>query len=211
MKANCILFDLDGTLLNTNDLVLESLTYTIRIHTGKDVPFSELYNYFGRPLVDIMADLDPSRTDEMVKTYREYNSEKHDVLTKVFPGVPETLAELKQKNIPLGVVTSKMKNLAYRGLRLFGIESYFDVFIAYEDTNRHKPDPEPILKALQQLASPGGKQVLMVGDSPFDIVCAGNAGVTSVAVDWSVHPKEVLDACKPNIWLKNFSDLINYV
>ena len=211
MKTSCILFDLDGTLLNTNDLVLESLQYTIRTHLGKEVSAGKLYKYFGQPLVDIMADLDTSRAGEMVKTYREYSGEKHDVLTKVFPGVPETLAELKQRQIPLGVVTSKLRELADRGLRLFGIEGYFDVFVAFEDTDLHKPDPAPILKALQKLKSPGGKQVMMVGDSPFDIVCAGNAGVTSVAVDWSLHPKEVINACKPNIWLKNFSDLINYV
>lgn len=211
MKANCILFDLDGTLLNTNDLVLESLQYTIRTHIGQKISDGDLYKYFGQPLVEIMADLDPSRADEMVKTYREYSGEKHDVLTKVFPGVPETLAELKQKNITLGVVTSKLKDLANRGLRLFEIEGYFDVFVAFEDTNRHKPEPEPILKALEILESSGGKQVMMVGDSPYDLICANHAGVTSAAVHWSLHPKEILSACKPNIWLKNFSDLINYV
>lgn len=211
MKANCILFDLDGTLLNTNDLVLESLQYTIRTHLGKEISAGELYKYFGQPLVDIMADLDLSRAGEMVKTYREYSGEKHDVLTKVFPGVPETLAELKQRNIPLGVVTSKLRDLADRGLRLFGIEGYFDAFVAFEDTEQHKPDPAPILKALQKLKSSGGKQVMMVGDSPFDIVCAGNAGVTSAAVDWSLHPKEVLSVYKPNIWLQRFTDLLNYV
>lgn len=211
MKANCILFDLDGTLLNTNDLVMESLKHTIRTHRGQEICDGDLYKYFGQPLVEIMADLDPGRADELVKTYREYNWEKHDVLTTIFPGVPETLAELKLQNIPLGVVTSKLKDLASRGLRLFGIEGYFDVVVAFEDTDRHKPEPDPILKALEGMHSSGGKQVMMVGDSPYDIICAGQAGVTSAVVDWSIHPKEVLSECKPDIWLKNFSDIIKYV
>lgn len=211
MKAGCILFDLDGTLLNTNDLVLESLQYTIKLHLGKEIPASRLYKYFGQPLVQIMADLGPHQAEEMVKTYREYSAVKHDTLTKVFPGVPETLAELKQKNIPMAIVTSKLKNLADRGLQLFGLEGYFDVCVAFEDTDRHKPDPAPILKALELLDYPNGKQVMMVGDSPYDIICAGNAGVTGAAVDWSLHPKEVLTVSKPDIWLETFPQLLNYV
>lgn len=211
MKLNCILFDLDGTLLDTNDLVLESLTYTIRTHLGKEMPAEGLYKYFGQPLSEIMADLDPCHADELVKTYREHNLKKHDVLTKVFPGVPEVLAELKQRKILLGVVTSKMGELAKRGMKLFGIEKYFDVFVGFEDTDRHKPEPDPILKAVEALAASRSKQVMMVGDSPYDIICANHAGVSSAAVHWSLHPKEVLNACKPDIWLQQVSDLIKYV
>lgn len=211
MKAGCILFDLDGTLLNTNDLVLESLQYTIKIHLGMEIPDSRLYKYFGQPLVQIMADLGAEQAQEMVTTYREYSGRKHDTLTKAFPGVPETLAKLKQKNIPLAVVTSKLKNLANRGLQLFGLEGCFDAFVAFEDTERHKPEPDPILKALEILNYPSGKQVMMVGDSPYDIICAGKAGVTGAVVAWSLHPKEVLSVSKPDIWLETFPELLNYV
>lgn len=212
MKIACILFDLDGTLLNTNDLVLESLHYTIRRHLGDDVDSCELYKYFGQPLVKIMADLDSSQAEEMVQTYRKYSAARHDQLTRVFPKVPETLKELMNLQIPIAVVTSKLKSLAHRGLRLFGIEDCFEACIAFEDTDRHKPEPDPIQKALEVLGLDIDKRaVMMVGDSPYDLLCARNAGVTSAAVEWSLHPREILAACTPDIWLPEFSSLLNYV
>ena len=212
MKVECVLFDLDGTLLNTNDLVLESLKYTIKAHLREDKEDSELYKYFGQPLVNIMADLDSAKADEMVLTYREYSARKHDTLTKVFPEVPETLRVLKQQGIPTAVVTSKLKSLALRGLKLFDLQTLFNTCVAFEDTDSHKPEPDPILKALEVLdLKAARKNILMVGDSPYDILCAGNAGVASAAVMWSLHPTEVLTACHPDIWLKEFSGLLEYI
>lgn len=212
MKMGCVLFDLDGTLLNTNDLVLESLQYTIRTHLGTVIEDRELYKYFGQPLVNIMADLDSSQAERMVQTYREYSAEKHDYLTKVFPKVPETVKELKQRGIPTAVVTSKLKTLACRGLELFKLEGYFDACIAFEDTEKHKPDPAPIFKALEAIGfDVENHRVMMVGDSPYDIICASNAGVISAVVEWSLHPREVLEACKPDIWLTDFPALLNYL
>jgi len=212
MKIKCILFDLDGTLLNTNDLVLESLKHTIRTHMETEVDERKLYKYFGQPLVKIMADLDPSRADVMVATYREHNVLIHDQMTKVFPQVPETLAALKAKGIPMAIVTSKLKGLAYRGLGLFGLEEMFDTCIAFEDTEKHKPEPAPVLKALTAIGTKfEGSNVVMVGDSPYDIMCAHNAGVKAAVVEWSLHPREVLAPCKPDIWLTKFSDLLGYV
>jgi len=212
MKASCILFDLDGTLLNTNDLVLESLKYTIKTHLGTEVEDCKLYRYFGRPLVDIMADLDPARADSLIATYRDYNLSKHDNLTCLFPKVPETLKELKKIGVVTGVVTSKTRKLAVKGLTLFEIDDMFDICIAYEDTDRHKPEPDPVLKALSTLGlDPDKESVIMVGDSPYDILCANSAGVTSAAVQWSVHPREVLAAATPDIWLKDFPALLGHL
>ncbi len=212
MKTGCMLFDLDGTLLNTNDLVIESLQYTIRRHLGCEIEACRLYKYFGQPLVDIMADLNPGQAEQMVRTYREYSALKHDELTKVFPKVPETIRELKRHGVSVAVVTSKLKNLAYRGLELFDLQELFDACIAFEDTKKHKPAPDPVIKALDVLGvDPGSQRVIMVGDSPYDVLCANNAGVTSAVVEWSLHPREVLQTCNPRIWLKEFPALLNYV
>lgn len=212
MSKKCLLFDLDGTILNTNNLVLESLKYTIRTHLDRDMADSRLYRYFGQPLITIMEDIDPLQAQAMVETYREYSAVKHDNLTEVFPQVPETLKELKKKGIATAVVTSKIKALAYRGMGLFQLEDYFDICVAFEDTQKHKPDPAPVLKAMELLGITGrNNEVIMVGDSPYDIMCANNAGVTSAAVEWSLHPAEVLQACEPHIWLSEFSTLLDYV
>lgn len=212
MIKKYLLFDLDGTLLNTNNLVLESLKYTIRTHLGQEVEETSLYKYFGQPLVKIMEDLDKEQADKMVGTYRQYSATRHDNLIEVFPQVSETLKELKEKGIPIAVVTSKLKPLAYRGLELFNLDQFIDICVAYEDTPQHKPDPAPVLKAIDLLGiTNGSAEVIMVGDSPYDIMCANNAGVTSAAVKWSLHPPEVLGAYNPNIWLDEFSAILNYV
>jgi len=212
MKAACVLFDLDGTLLNTNDLVLESLQHTVRTHLGIEIEARNLYKYFGQPLVRIMADLNPEKADQMVNTYREYSALKHDEMVRLFPGVPETIRRLKSRQIPIAVVTSKIKSLAVGGLELFQLDKVFDACIGFEDTERHKPEPEPILKALEVLGiCPDKRHTVMVGDSPFDIACAHNAGVFGAAVQWSLHPREVLEAYKPDLWLKQFSDILHYI
>ncbi len=211
LKAACILFDLDGTLLNTNDLVLESLQHTIRVHLGQKVERSALYRYFGVPLVKIMADLDPGQTEAMCATYREYSAERHDQMVKVFPHVPDTIKKLRQDNIPMAVVTSKLKSLAVRGLQLFRLDSFFDVVVAFEDTKKHKPEPDPALEALYRLGIPSGNGALMVGDSPYDIGCAQNAGILSAAVNWSLHKREELLELGPDIWLEDFRELLDYV
>src|SRR5579875_1909848 len=100
MNCSCFLFYLDGTLINTNNLVLESLKYTVRTHLGVEVEESQLYKYFGQPLVTIMKDLGGELADQMVITYREYSSYRHDELTDIFPQVAETLRKLKEKGIP---------------------------------------------------------------------------------------------------------------
>lgn len=211
MSVKCFLFDLDGTLLDTNNLVLVSLKYTIRQHLGKEVDERELYKYFGQPLIKIMEDFDPAQAEDMVKTYREYNIDKHDILTEVFPQVPETLREIKKRGIPAAIVTSKLRSLANRGLGLFGLEDCFEVCVGFEDTSKHKPEPEPVLKALELLGIDSSRDIIMVGDSPYDIMCANQAGITSAVVDWSLHPREVLETYEPDIWIKEFSKLLSYV
>jgi pyrophosphatase PpaX len=205
-RIKCVLFDLDGTLINTNDLVIASFKHTVRKHLNKEIAEEELYCYFGEPLIDIMHKLDPDQADQMVKTYREFNLNRHDELTTPFPGAADMLADLNRRGFRLGVVTSKIRHMAERGLRLFGLDRWMDVLVGFEDTEYHKPHPEPINIALDRLDTRPG-EVLMVGDSPFDLECARNAGVMSAAVKWSVHPKERLLSCKPDLFLNSFYEL----
>lgn len=205
-RIKCVLFDLDGTLINTNELVIASFKHTVKKHLDRDIAEEELYRHFGEPLIDIMRQLCPEQAMEMVKTYREFNLVRHDELTTPFPGAAETLADLDRRGFRLGVVTSKIRHMAERGLRLFGLDRWMDVLVSFEDTEHHKPHPEPIRTALDLLDT-RPQEVLMVGDSPFDLECARNAGVLSAAVKWSVHPPEKLLTCKPDIVLNSFFEL----
>ena len=210
-KISCILFDLDGTILNTNDLVLESLQYTIRTCLKTEVEPQRLYKYFGVPLVKIMADFDPVQAEKMCMIYREYSAGRHDRMIKIFPHVRETLKKLYEKDIPVAVVTSKLRDLALRGLQLFQLDSFIDTVIAFEDTEEHKPEPAPILKALDKLGIQPEDGAIMVGDSPYDIGCAHNAGVFSAVVDWTLHSREELTRLSPDIWISDFHEVLNYV
>jgi len=200
------LFDLDGTLLNTNTLVIKSFQHTFREYLSLEVPDESLYGYFGEPLKDTFRRFAPERVEELVRAYREFNIAHHDDLVNPFPGVIETITKLHQGGLKLGVVTSKIKHTAVRGLELCGIKDYFEALISLEDTENHKPHPEPIYKALEVLDLKP-HEVVMVGDSPYDIRCAKNAGVSCAVVGWSMLPVEVMQAERPDHVINDLAEL----
>lgn len=210
-KINCVLFDLDGTLLDTYDLVTKSFQHTIRQHFGKEIKAEEILPYFGEPLWVTMERFSKEEAQELIKTYREFNLAHHDDLAVLFPGAKETLEAIKAKGIPIGIVTSKVKLSALRGLELFRLKPIIDVCITLEDCTNHKPHAEPILSALAALGITERDNVLMVGDSPFDIQCAQNAGVKSAAVGWSIIPQEIILAAKPDFIIHNLQEVLSYL
>lgn len=203
----CVLFDLDGTLIDTNQLVIESFQYTLKLHLGRDVPASEIVPTFGRPLIEGLRHFSLEHAEEMLRTYRRYNESRHDATTTLIPGVHETLAALKKAGLALVVVTSKRRSLALRGLRLFNLDAYMDAIVTPEDTARHKPEPDPVLRALA-LVGEDPRHGLMVGDSPLDLACARAAGTYTAAALWSILPREALLAERPDFLLKKMTDLL---
>lgn len=210
-KFKCILFDLDGTLIDTTPLILESYRHTFLTHFNEVRKDEEILKYVGIPLKNSFAKLCPESADALFKTYREFNQRKHDAYIGVFIGITDALRQLKQRNILLGVVTSKMGDLAMRGMRIFGIDEYMDVLVGLEDTERHKPEGEPVLKALERLGLEEKDEVLYVGDSTHDIFSAKNAGVRSAAVGWSYISRGELEKACPDIFLERPEDLLKYV
>lgn len=208
MTIKGILFDLDGTLLYTNDLVIKSFQHTLKNVLNQDVTKEEIIPYFGEPLLDTLNRYSSEKIEELTTTYRAYNHENHDELTKIFPGVKEGLKSLKNEGYLLGVVTAKINPVAKRGLDLFDIYPYFDTFIGAYDTEKHKPNPEPIFKALENLKLKP-EEVLMVGDTPFDILCGKNAGVSTAIVNYSEHTKEKLLKYEPDYFIDSFLDLVD--
>lgn len=206
-KYKAVLFDLDGTLLDTTDLILASFQFTAEKHLGRRVNREEILPTFGRPLIEGLEKLAPGKGQEMIVTYRQHNAKYHDEMVKIFPGVKEVLKQLKEKQIKLGIVTSKAKVTALRGLRLFNLETYFDTIIAFEDTTIHKPNPEPVLLAMQKL-NVSSKHCLMVGDSPHDLVSAQRAGIHTAAVKWTNLPWQSLLDVGPTYILESMQDLL---
>lgn len=210
-KFNCILFDLDGTLIDTTPLILESFKHTFLYHYNVKMKDEDLIKYLGVPLKNPFEELYPDAVDILIKTYREFNELKHDRYTGVFVGVAKMLEKCSRQGVTLGVVTSKRRELATRGLKLFDLFEYMDVLVGMEDTVIHKPKGDPVLKALEILGHNDPDKVLYVGDSTHDILCAKDAGVHSAAVGWSYLSHQELHAVEPDIFLDKPEELLNFI
>lgn len=205
-----ILFDLDGTILNTNKVIFSSYKYTLMKHLGLEVSDDELIPYFGEQLLTTLKRFSEEHAESMIETYISHNHTIHDELTTPFKGMDLALPYLKSKGRTLALVTSKRREMAIRGLELFDLAKHFTVIIGAEDTKAHKPDPEPILKALELLGAPKDRTI-MIGDTPFDIQSAKAAGVASCAVEWSMMAREVLESHKPDYIIDSMEELYGII
>lgn len=183
---NTILFDYDGTLMDTNEVVFQSWQHTFRTIRGCEENPDVIRSTFGEPLVMTLAKLFPGiPVEESLNIYRTFQREVFTDFVEVFSGMFELLEELKHQGYKLGLVTSRTKDTTWAGLEHYGMDKYFDAVITAGDTDKHKPDPAPILITLDRMGSLP-EEAIMVGDTMFDLLCAQNAGVKSVIVDWSV-------------------------
>jgi pyrophosphatase PpaX len=207
--VNTYLFDLDGTLLDSIALILESFHHTTRIHLHRELSDAHWLAGVGTPLRDQLGPLARSETerDAMLATYVAYNLEHHDTMAKPFPDIVDVVKALHRRGTNLALVTSKMSRGASRGLQLLGLEKELPIRICADDVLRGKPDPEPVYKALAALgASPEG--AVLVGDSPHDIEAGRAAGVATAAVAWGPLSRETLEAAAPDFWIERPAQLL---
>ena len=204
-----VLFDLDGTLIDSGPMIVASMKHAARSVLGREIPEEVLAAAVGGPgLVAQMEALAPDRVDDLVAAYREHNEPLHEQL-EAFWEVVEVLPRLREQGRRLGIVTAKRHatvRLAFD--RLPELEQNFDVVIASDDTERHKPAPDPILAALDRLdAQP--HDAVYVGDSPFDIRAAKAAGAFAVAVAWGgIHTDEKLLREEPDAFVRHAEELL---
>ncbi len=203
-----VLFDLDGTLIDSVGLIVESYRHTARVHLDRDVPESHFLAGLGRPLHVEFATLtdDPDEVAAMVQTYREFNLKRHDELVTAYPGAVAAVDFLVGRNARLGIVTSKIGGTAQRGLDVAGFPDVFEVLVGSGDVERHKPHPEPVLLALEMMKTSAGNSVY-VGDSPFDLIAGRDAGTRTAAAMWGPFPREQLLACEPDFVFESPSEL----
>jgi pyrophosphatase PpaX len=196
------LFDLDGTLLDSIDLILTSFHHTSRAHFSREWSDAYWLAGVGTPLRTQLARVARSaeELEALLDTYRAFNLEMHDEMAKPYPGVIEVVRALHAKGAKLGLVTSKLSTGANRGLRLLGLEEEFSVRVCADDVENGKPHPEPVLRALGALDS-RPEDALFIGDSDHDILSGNAAGVTTVAVAWGPFARETLEAAKPDAWV----------
>jgi pyrophosphatase PpaX len=207
MKVNTLLFDLDGTLIDTNELIITSFLHTLELYYPGKYKREDAIQFIGPPLYDTFVGIDPDRVEEMIKTYREHNLSHHDQLVTEFEGVYETIETLHKKGYKLGIVTTKMRHTVDMGLKLTKLDQFFDVIIALDDVEHAKPHPEPIQKALAQLDAKA-EETIMVGDNYHDIEAGHNAGTLTAGVAWSLKGAEFLKGYNPTYMLDHMSDLL---
>jgi pyrophosphatase PpaX len=210
-----ILFDLDGTLIDTTELILASFAWTFDHHLPGRLPARDaLVHTFGRSLRAVLRELASAQGEadpdvlagQMLASYREFQLEQHDALIKPFPGVAEMLRAL-QPGHRLGLVTSKREGFARRGLRLFGLDELFEVAVFHDDTTRHKPEPEPLLLAAARAAVPPG-EVVYVGDSIHDVAAGRAARMRTVSVLWGPFERSTLERAGPDHIVETPEDLL---
>ncbi len=194
MRFSVVLFDLDGTLIDSTPMILASFQHATKTVLGEAVPDSEIFAIVGGPTLEAqMRSFSPEHVDELVEVYRAHNTPLHDEL-ELCVGMADVLATLKGEGRKLGIVTSKRRRTAQLALDRLAIEQYFDTIVTSDDTATHKPSPEPVLLALERLGAAPGEAVY-VGDSPYDVGSARAAGVFSIAVSWGgMHNVEDADA-----------------
>lgn len=207
MKVNTLLFDLDGTLIDTNELIIASFLHTLNKYYPEKYKREDAIQFIGPPLYDTFVEIDQERVEELISTYREHNLSHHDQLVTEFEGVFETIETLYKKGYKLGIVTTKLRHTVNMGLKLTKLDQFFDVVVTLDDVKNAKPDPEPIEKALEQLnAKP--EETIMVGDNHHDILAGQNAGTKTAGVAWSLKGAEYLQTFKPDYLLENMRDLL---
>jgi pyrophosphatase PpaX len=211
MRFPVVLFDLDGTLIDSGAMILASMKHAARAVLGREVPDEQILAAVGGPgLVEQMRALDSSRVDELVQSYREHNEPLHADL-RACAGVEGMLARLDAEGRRLGIVTAKRRATIRLAFDVLPIEAYFDVVVGSDDTTRQKPHPEPILRALELLeARP--EEAAYVGDSPFDVRSAKAAGVGAIAVTWGgIHTRERLEREAPDAIFDSCEELLGHL
>jgi pyrophosphatase PpaX len=203
-----VLLDLDGTLVDSIDFILECVRYAFEGHPGRSPTEAEWTAEIGKPLRACFAPYarDDADMERLVGRYRTYQLDRFDALTRAFEDVPETVRALHAKGHPLAIVTGKNAATARRALELVGIDDLFPVVVGGDSCPGHKPDPEPVLLALALLGYPPDRAIF-VGDSVHDMTAGRSAGVRTVAALWGASTPEMLEPAKPDYILASFSEL----
>ncbi len=211
MNWRGVLFDLDGTLADTLDLILQSFRHTMRQHLGTEPATDAFLASMGKPLPIQLYDYARSETERLAMrdTYVAYQRSIHDEMVTSFPGAVSTLRALRKQGTRVGVVTSKGHRIGRRTLEVCGLSEEVEYVVFGDQVKRAKPHPEPVLKALEALDLSGDPgSVLFVGDSPHDVRAGRSAGTRTAAVGWAPIDRRVLEAEQPDFFVHQLKDVL---
>lgn len=206
-----VLFDLDGTLLNTNDLIIKSFQKTFKhYYPQREFTLQEIIDCIGPTLEQTAMKYHPQNIEEMVQMYRHHYVIYHDDLIKIYPGIEEMIKNVKKLGLKLVIVTSKKRDMTIKAMEHTKILDYFDLIISSDEVMNPKPHQEPIELALKEL-NLSKDEVIMVGDNSHDIECANNASVKSVAVGWALKGADYLRGFNPTYIINTADELVEVI
>lgn len=208
----CVLFDLDGTIVDTNELIIGSFMHALKENNLPPLTREQIIPHMGTTLQQQLSAFSGLLEDTSVLelSYRAYNNAHHDELVNSFPRVNETMEELSRRGIKLGIVTTKIRPTTLKTLERFDLLKYMETIVTVTDVVHPKPHAEPVLTAIRNLNIDPLK-TLMVGDSVVDIQSAKAAGVPVAAVAWSLKGEETLRKYDPEYIIHDMTDLLTIV
>jgi pyrophosphatase PpaX len=208
-RYQAVLFDLDGTLLDSVRLILDSYHHTLANHGLPARTDAHWLAGLGTPLRVQFREWgdDPAQIEAMVLTYREYNLTHHDQQVSPYPGVVEMVRAVQAAGRRTALVTSKNREGATRGLRVIGLDDTMEVIVGADDVVNPKPHPEPVHRALEALGAAPAEAVF-VGDSLHDMHSGRAAGTATAAVLWGPFDRAHLEPSTPDHWLAEPGDLL---
>lgn len=206
-----ILFDFDGTLADTNPLIIRTFKETFaKMLKEKTLTEEEILACVGPTLEETGEKYFPENPQAFVDGYRTLNDKYHDDMINIYPGIIQMMEALVAKGLKLAIVSSKRRDFVIRGMKCVDLYDYFDYIVAADDVMRHKPDPEPLLKAMNHFGLKP-HECLMVGDNGHDIHGAKNADILGIAVGWAFKGAEYLRALNPDYLVETPMDIVGIV
>jgi pyrophosphatase PpaX len=209
---DALLFDLDGTVVNTIPHILASFRHATAEVLGEALPDDVLLEHVGVPLARQMRYFtdDEDIADRLLAAYRAFNHVTHDEMALVYDTTIDTLEALAATGIPMGIVTSKSAMMAHRGINLFELGGFFSAIVTADDTPVHKPDPLPIRHAAELLGA-DVMRCAYVGDSPADVMAARSAGAVAIGITWGVTDRDGLAEADPDLIIDDIAELVTLV
>jgi len=207
-KIEAVLFDLDGTIIDTNELIIESFLHALKGIVPESFGRTHIIPSMGEPLTKQLQQFSGRQdVEELTRLYREYNHMRHDEMVSLFPGVAEAILALHQAGIKIGIVTTKMRASSIRALELLGVYKYVDTLVGLDDVEHAKPHPEPVAKAIAALQVDAAA-TFMVGDSSVDMQSAVAAGAVPIGVAWSLKGTDLLSEYGAEHILHDMNELL---
>jgi len=193
-----VIFDLDGTLADTVNLIVESYQHAFRTVMGREEDPDVIRSWIGRPLSSAFRDHAPDHADQLYATYLSWNADNTERLIRSYEGAREVLVALNEAGAKVGVATSKRRESAQQAMDLLGLSSHVSALVALEDTELHKPEPAPLLLAMERLGESHPSRAAYVGDAVVDVLAGKAAGMATIAVTWGAGVRANLDKVRPD-------------